>query len=282
MPRSGLDPRVEELAWEVSRLPSVEAVILGGSFSTGMLDERSDHDLYAYTREAIAPVLREAILRPRAARLELQRDFWEWEDTWIEHDGTKFEIMYRGCGNSEEEVEKRLCRCEASVGYTTCVLHTLAHGHILADRNGWFESLQRRVLNTSYPDELLQAIIEKNFPVLGPIISSYEDQIESALARRDFVSLVHRTAAWLASYFDIVFAVNRKYHPGEKRLLAQAAALPTYPNHMVDDVARICATTCDLKNSVVDHLKVTRESLARWLETQGFGAAVLTVWPGRN
>jgi hypothetical protein len=269
MPRSRPDPRVEELASELSELAYVEAVILGGSISTGMSDERSDCDLYVYTWQPIDVPLREAILKPRAARLELQRDFWEWEDTWIEHDGTKFEIMYRGCRNAEQEVERRLFRYEASVGYTTCVLHTLAHGHALVDQNGWFKSLQQRVLNTSYPDELLQAVIAKNFPVLGPIISSYEDQIDSAFARRDLVSLIHRTTAWLASYFDIVFAANRGYHPGEKRLLSQAARLPTSPASMVDDLTRICSTACDLRNCVADHLKETRGRLATWLEAQG-------------
>ena len=244
---SPLEPnlRSQELASQVSMLDDVEAVILGGSTSTGMTDEYSDCDLYVYTREAINPELREAILKPRAARLELQRDFWEWEDTWIERDGAKFEIMYRGCAHAEDEIEKRLFRYEASVGFTTCVLHTLAHGVVLKDRNGWFKALQQRVLSTYYPDGLIRAVIAKNFPVLGPIISSYEDQIESAFVRRDLVSLVHQTAAWLASYFDIVFAVNRQYHPGEKRLLAQAARLPSSPVNMVDDLTRACSTVCD-------------------------------------
>ena len=264
------DPRVHDLALQVSKLDHVEAVILGGSISTGIIDGRSDIDLYVYARQAIEVALRERILKPRAARLELQRDFWEWEDTWIEHDGGKFEIMYRGCGHTEQEVERRLCRCEASVGYSTCVLHTLAHGVVLVDRNGWFKALQQRVLSTNYPDKLLRAVIAKNFPVLGPIISSYEDQIESAFARRDLVSLIHRTAAWLASYFDIVFAVNRQYHPGEKRLLVQAARLPTYPAKMVEDLTLICSTACDLENCVADHLKSARERLATWLKAQGW------------
>lgn len=270
MPRLQPDHRIQELASQVSRLDSVEAVILGGSISTGLLDERSDCDLYVYTREAINPELREAILKPRAARLELQRDFWEWEDTWIEPDGSKFEIMYRGCDHAEQEVEKQLSRCEASVGYTTCVLHTLAHGQALVDQNGWFQALQQEVLTRDYPDELVRAVIAKNFPVLGPIISSYEDQIESAFSRRDLVSLIHRTAAWLASYFDIVFAANRQYHPGEKRLLAQAARLPTYPSNMVDDVTKACSVVCDLEHCVAHHLKNTRGKLASWLEAQGF------------
>jgi uncharacterized protein DUF4037/nucleotidyltransferase-like protein len=269
MPRAGPDPRLEELVSQVSTLAHIEAVILGGSISTGMTDQRSDYDLYVFTRQPIEPALREAILSPRAARLELQREFWEWEDAWIEHDGTKFEIMYRGCGHTEQEVERRLSRYEACVGYTTCVLYTLAYGHVLVDQNGWFKSLQQRVLSTSYPDELLRAVIAKNFPVLGPIISSYEDQIESAFARRDLVSLIDRTAAWLASYFDILFAANRQYHPGEKRLLAQAERLPSSPANMVDDLTRVCSTACDLENCVAKHLGETRERLSRWLEAQG-------------
>jgi hypothetical protein len=166
-------------------------------------------------------------------------------------------------------VDRRLRCCEASVGYTTCVLHTLAHGHVLADRDGWFDALQQRVLSTSYPDDLFRAVVAKNFPVLGQIISSYEDQIRSAFARQDLVSLNHRTAAWLASFFDIVFAGNQQYHPGEKRLLVQAAQLPTLPAKMVDDLTKACLRACDLENCIADHLKQTRERLATSIETQG-------------
>jgi len=53
--------------------------------------------------------------------------------------------------------------------------------------------------------------------------------LEKALARDDAVAANHRLAALLASVFDILFALNRETHPGEKRLLERASALPKAP-----------------------------------------------------
>ena len=61
MPRPAPDPRLEELASRLSILDHVEAVIVGGSISTGLADERSDYDLYVYTRQPVEVTLREAL-----------------------------------------------------------------------------------------------------------------------------------------------------------------------------------------------------------------------------
>ena len=87
-------------------------------------------------------------------------------------------------------------------------------------------------------------IIQRNLPLLRANIHSNEHQIRSAFRRRDRVSLNHRTAAWLASYFDILFAANRSFNPGEKRLLVQVQALPTAPEEVAADAEAACTGAC--------------------------------------
>jgi hypothetical protein len=49
--------------------------------------------------------------------------------------------------------------------------------------------------------------------------------------RGDAVSVNHRAAAFLASAFDVIFALNRVLHPGEKRLVSYVeASCPLRPD----------------------------------------------------
>lgn len=74
----------------------------------------------------------------------------------------------------------------------------------------------RRVADGTTPEPLRRNIIAHNHPVLRRIITSYFHQIEAAVHRQDVVSIHHRLAALVASYFDVLFALNRVLHPGEK------------------------------------------------------------------
>jgi hypothetical protein len=67
------------------------------------------------------------------------------------------------------------------------------------------------------------------------------------------VAINHRLAALRASAFDVLFALNRVPHPGEKRLLALASRLPLAP--------------ADLRSRVEAMLSFTPRSLERVLPT---------------
>jgi hypothetical protein len=137
------------------------------------------------------------------------------------------------------EIDSVLDRCQARLGYTTCFCYTIANAELLLDAYGWLAELQRKC-REPYPEGLRESIVAANRRAMRGILSSYEMQIRKALSRDDRVSVNHRVAALLASYFDLVFAVNRQLHPGEKRLVELAKALcPLRPECMESDLAEV-------------------------------------------
>lgn len=218
------------IASRFSAIPDVEAVVLAGSRLSQFADDHSDVDLYVYASEIVPTSLRAEIVRG-ARRSEIGNSFWEPGDEWIDNEtGIGVDVMFRTTRWIEDQLDRVLLCHEASVGYSTCFWYNVRNSHVLFDRSGWFTALHERA-GQPYPDQLKRAIIAKNHPILRNTMSSYLHQIELALARHDPISVNHRTAAMLASYFDIVFAVNGQPHPGEKRLLQFArtlcAKLPT-------------------------------------------------------
>jgi hypothetical protein len=126
--------------------------------------------------------------------------------------------MYRRPEWIEDQLDRCLVRQEAAIGYSTCFWYSILHSEVLFDPRGWYRRLQDRA-RVPYPDGLRRAIHAKNWPILRRNQSSYRRQIQLALNRGDSVSVQHRVTALLASYFDVWFAIEKKAHPGEKRLL---------------------------------------------------------------
>lgn len=214
----------QQIADQYSALPAVEAVAIAGSQTTGLADAGSDIDLYVYSCEPLPLAARRAIATGAASRAEVDNQFWEPGDEWVDAaTGIHVDVMFRSPAWIEEQLDRVLRRCEAGVGYTTCFWYNVLTSQALYDPHGWFAALQAQA-HQPYPESLRRAIVAKNHPILWQTLSSYRYQLDRAVAHDDPVSINHRVAALLASYFDILFAVNRLPHPGEKRLLAIAEA----------------------------------------------------------
>jgi predicted nucleotidyltransferase len=225
--RPALAPAVQALARRVAdRLaadPAVEAVALAGSRTGGHADPGSDLDLYVYAPQAPSMALRRAAAEGGRG-LELGNHFFEPGDEWTDvATGLGVDVMLRTPAWIEDQLDRVLVRHEPSVGYSTAVWHGVRTSAPLFDRRGWFAALQARA-SAPYPEPLRRAVVARNQPLLRRTQSSYLRQLERAAARGDGVAVNHRAAAFLASAFDTLFAVNRATHPGEKRLLAHAAA----------------------------------------------------------
>lgn len=213
----------KQIANLFASLPQVEAVALAGSRGneSGSTDSASDIDLYVYTRGNIPLEVRESIVQRSggASRSDLNLNYWGPGDEWINAPtGIEVDIVYFDAAWMEEQITRVMNQHQASMGYTTCFWHTIRQSNIYFDPHHWLAALQNKC-QSEYPEALRRNIITLNHPVLRGIIPSYAFQIEKAVKRGDLVSINHRLAALLASYFDIIFAINRQLHPGEKRLV---------------------------------------------------------------
>ena len=257
----------QRVAKEFATIGEVEAVAMAGSRMSQLADQRSDVDLYVYANGIIPESLRAGIAGD-AQRSEIGNSFWEPGDEWVDREtGTRVDVMFRKTSWIEDQLDRVLRRHEASVGYSTCFWYNVRNSRSLFDRAGWFRAIQEAA-NQPYPLELKRAIEAKNHPILRTNLSSYLHQIGLALQRHDGVSVNHRVAALLASYFDIVFAVNEQPHPGEKRLLYFAQALcPQLPAAMVEGVEAVLSTVPD--GDVVGHTNTLLDGLDALLYRTG-------------
>lgn len=211
-----------KLLWnELAALPEVEAIALGGSRAGSDYDEKSDYDLYVYCTGIPDAAVRSQLLEKCCDHMEIGNAFWELEDDCTLKNGVDIDILYRNTESFSKMIYDVVEAHTAYNGYTTCMWHNLLHSRVLYDKNGALARLQDRY-RVPYPDELRRNIIHKNLRLLTGNLPSYDLQIKKAVGRKDMVSVNHRTAAFLESYFDIIFALNRLTHPGEKRMVEYA------------------------------------------------------------
>ncbi len=209
---------IEKLFKELIQLPQIEAIALGGSRAGKSFDEKSDYDVYLYTTAPVDKEVRREIISKYCDYMELGNHFWELEDNCTMKNGIDIDILYRNLDDFTADVASVVEGCNARNGYTTCMWHNLLTCKIICDKEGRLEACKER-FSVPYPEKLRENIIKNNMRLLSDNLPSYDGQIKKAVKRNDLVSINHRTSAFLESYFDVIFALNKKTHPGEKRLI---------------------------------------------------------------
>ncbi|MCP5099724.1 MAG: DUF4037 domain-containing protein [Chloroflexi bacterium] len=257
----------QRIADQYATIPTVTAVSIAGSvvFGTAVVD--SDIDLYVYSDEPISVADRDRLFTPQASHMELNNQFWETGDEWQDAaTGIHVDVMYRDLAWVGGMQKRVLDEHQASVGYSTCFWHNVLHSQVLYDRDGRYQQLQAAA-KRPYPEPLVHAIIAKNYPILRDNQSAYYYQIKKAVKRDDLVSVNHRAAAFLASYFDILIAINRLPHPGEKRMVQFVAErCEKRPSNFATDINAFLHATIKSDLSILNYLNVLVDKLDTILE----------------
>lgn len=230
-------PLVECLVTTVAALPGVVAISLGGSTSTGLADAESDHDLHVYWQ----PPLLDA--QARATRLaqiadtgSLHVDVHSWgQEDHLRIAGQVIELIYVHFDDLHAQVAQAYETGLSDEGYTTAQLHNVANGRSLYDPSGALAELQAR-LRTTFPEATRRHLLRYH-PAL---LRVYLAHVVKAQRRGDWLYVQHRRYTLHMVFFNLLFTLNRLYHPGEKRLLTHLQQCALQP---ADCAARWILTT---------------------------------------
>lgn len=241
---------------------NVEAVALGGSRTSGSNDGKSDYDLYVYATPALSLQKRREIMEKHCTVTEIGNHYWENEDNCILKTGTCIDVIYRSIEEFSKVMQYVVDGCNSFNGYTTCFWHNLITSEVLFDRSGNFTALQKQY-TIPYPQKLKENIITKNMNLLTGVLPSYDLQIQKAIDRKDSVSVNHRVSEFLASYFDVIFALNEKTHPGEKRLVKlcceQCSILPDNFEENIDRLFKSMYETSETMSVIKDMISALQK-----------------------
>lgn len=209
---------VLEIINDMGKLDSVLAIVLGGSRSIDIADKYSDYDIYIYFNNTnsfsdIKPIL--ALYINSDSELNM---FFPEETCVLLKDNTHVEIILKTLIGAENEIKKRLIDYQCDLGFSTCDLAAVFNGKVLYDNKKIYQNLIDKY-SFAYPDRLAENVIKFNREMMNGKVISADRQIIKALKRNDFVAFQRWCTVYIASYFDILFAINRKYHIGEKRML---------------------------------------------------------------
>lgn len=208
---------------EYKNFSEVKAIALGGSGVNDTSDNLSDIDVYIFVEKDIAVKNREKLVKQYSSKYEVGGEYFgSGDEFFVDKLNRQLDVMYWNVNWFESIVENTWFKYYPSNGYTTAFLFTLNNFQIIYDKDNWLKTIQDSI-QTKYPHELKQNIIKRNMMLLkDKPFASYYEQIKKAINRNDIVSINHRISAFMASYFDIIFAVNELLHPGEKRLVKYA------------------------------------------------------------
>lgn len=223
-------------------------IAVGGSFVKGVGDAHSDIDLYLFSEGAL-PARDRTALVTQALGAEAEAGSWGNDDALTQagtdfwHEGRRVEVWLRNSRDVEATLDQCL-RGEIERGhlywtvmgfFNYVVLNDLHTMEIVEDPHGILGRWQAAVAD--YPAPLRRAIIDRFMAEAQFWPENFH--YRSAIARGDHIYTSGIVQQCLHALIQVLFALNRVYFPGEKKMAEHLAALPRTPLHVAERAAQL-------------------------------------------
>jgi hypothetical protein len=227
---------LNRIAARLGSCPGVDAVVLGGSHTSGTADAESDFDLGLYYRaedsfdlDTLREIVSDIDDQGRRDIVTAPGDWGPWVNggAWIEAEGQRIDLIYRDLGRVRVVVEDcREGRVETHfqvghpAGFSTQIYAAEVHlCRTLEDPHGTVEELKN--LTWPYPAALRHALIhglwEAQFLLESASKSAHRGDVYhvTGLAFRSLACIVHA-----------LFGLNERYWLNEKSAISLVETLP--------------------------------------------------------
>lgn len=251
-----MDKTFNAIIDEFKKFPQVRAIAIAGSTKAKTADKKSDIDVDIFVEGEIPVEDRLKLVQKYSSNYEVGGDYFgSGDEFYVDKMGQQLDVVYADKSWMEDNVKNIWQKHYPSNGYTTCFLFTLKNCEPLCDKDGWLAGIKKQ-LDTPYPQELKENIIKRNLMLLkDKPFASYTEQIKNAIARSDYNSVNHRIAAYMQSYFDILFANNELLHPGEKKLVKYAKEHCTkLPENFEENINKLLTQPNDETLEILDDM----------------------------
>lgn len=248
---------LQQIVIALADLPGVAAITLGGSRAAGFADEFSDFDVYVYYHEPLASSAdRTARLRTFADEdtLEVGIPTFGLEDH-LRVQQKLVELVYLDLDRLIADVNRAYSEGLISEGNTTGLLYILFRNQIFHDATGEVTALRAR-LQAAYPEPTRTRLLRAQ----PGLLRYYLELLQIAQRRGDLLFTQHMRSNIHTIFFNLLFALNRQYHSGGKRLLIHAQRCAIQPPELAtrwNYISRLAAddsALADLLEELVDDL----------------------------
>ena len=256
---------MNRIVHDLKVIPSVKAIVLGGSFATGMATSSSDMDIgIYYTDNEPFDILAIKRIAEKYAHdsIPTVTHFYEWGPwvnggAWIKTTHGKVDFIYKNIDqitttieNAKNGIWENHFEQQPPYGFSSVIFLAETQTCIpLYDPDGIIEKLKQDVKD--YPAKLKQSIIQQSLWAAEFTIWHAEQFVE----KRDMYNIVGCLTRAVKSIVNTLFAINELYPIGDKRAIEIIEKAAIKPPQFRERIEAILTTDANAPEKNIAHLK---------------------------